>query len=1555
MTIKQELKAAPMSKVKGNNEEVIESFWRYKPDETLIRRIIDSRKCHLAEFAGLSKEKIEYVLSNAGRLFQEEWFERKSKRGMQNIKGFYEETGNYIFDLAASDVSGSMWRLEYLAKILGRHVAALSKGGKKRPLFLDYGAGLGEVGLYFASCCKVVSLDVKGRTQDFARFRADKLGFDLRFVNSMDGLENLDIISAQDVLEHMEDPMGALAGMILSLRPGGLLVTSGMWFNPTVISHIAENEKYKDSWLKDLDRMGMDLCEVFQGDNWQVAVFSKAKIVDADAVEAVLNVRKVLIKAEGLLSVGRYDRAGVLLTDLLKKGNATAEVYNNLGVLAFMKGDSNTARKHLLKADSLEPKNGETMMNLGDAESSAHNLDAALHWYKLCLLTDESSYGPEARQKIEQLLPERARLGQRRMLLVLDEFPRSQIGKLVKGLETGLKDVKPNLLLLDSKIASRAAKYKALESVINEPDERFYEYLFFGYPSKRAKKLYQGTLTGWCGAVGTVKSGKQEDVVQANLRVLNFLGEPGKPGLKGAGYAKPVTTRSRVGFVSLWYPRGQAYVTRHLRAALSGTFDTFVLARNGGKAGEKLFCTTGEWAVPNLEIWPEYKIPSYRMRQWVRAKELDVVMFNEEYDLGLVWAARDAGAKAIGYYVWELFDPRMAAVVSRAFNRVLCPTRASFERFKEIGVHNAVYLPWAVMEEDFLADEAGLEQRNNSLENGRMRFFHPAGLGGLHARRATSRVIEAFKRAGIGRAELIVHSQQGSGVEEHGNIRITRGTIGRRALADLYKSCHVAVLPSKWEGLGLTFLESLAAGLPIITVDAPPMNEFVRDHENGLLCPVKEWREYRGIHVKGAEAGVHDLALAMKELVSNTGMWLSLSRQATWDAENRWNREKFEQKLRQIVNNSLEDEKLSPSGKAALLKPGADGIKHGRVSIAVSTGSRLTLACKDYSGMSLEQGDDGALLLTDGNKKEPFTVHLVSARRSNHPWGMGNEVFRALEKMGARVLDTDFRLERAELPDLFRQEAHLVLVIKGDGIDPALISRQKGRTVLWYQDDVFTAPHAAPQVKFNGWSFDKVYSFDDRALDRFRELGARNVSFLPLAMSPAVHRKMFLEKKHDVCFVGNVYQNRRELLDRLSQRFDLVVTRAFMDDMVKLYNQSRIVLNLGLGRTGIQQRVFEALGCGSFLLTNEIPEESRLFEHRKHLVYFNEETIEDEIAYYLDHAHEREEIALAGYRKAHTYHTFEARLHSIVRDLALDFETRDEHEKDGHKKIDSISINAGSTKLTEPQAVGTSSISNQDAFMVLGMKRSGHHAILNWICGQYEKPIVHMNDCLFGEGGELAPNRKQMYPINYHNGANAQTSAKIYSMEDLDIWGTIDSRLKRIMDDFLKAGRLVLVVRDPYNQFASDIKGSRRSANNYEQLRKFYPVEEKVRLWKAYAKEALGSGVFDPNKLIIVVYNRWFKERDYRRELALKVGLQFSDAGFNKISLHGGGSSFDGVNVRDTSKMDVLNRWKYYAGYEFFRKLFDPEMVRLAAELFDMENPMDMPACPEIQRKVFNL
>ena len=82
----------------------------------------------------------------------------------------------------------------------------------------------------------------------------------------------------------------------------------------------------------------------------------------------------------------------------------------------------------------------------------------------------------------------------------------------------------------------------------------------------------------------------------------------------------------------------------------------------------------------------------------------------------------------------------------------------------------------------------------------------------------------------------------------------------------LFAAADVCLAPSRWEGLGLHLYEATAFGMPIITNDNPPMNEVVRDGENGLLVRGIEAEEPADSGIPAYDPDVDELAAAIERL-----------------------------------------------------------------------------------------------------------------------------------------------------------------------------------------------------------------------------------------------------------------------------------------------------------------------------------------------------------------------------------------------------------------------------------------------------------------------------------------------------------------------------------------------------------------------------------------------------------------------------------------------------------------------------------------------------------------
>jgi hypothetical protein len=67
------------------------------------------------------------------------------------------------------------------------------------------------------------------------------------------------------------------------------------------------------------------------------------------------------------------------------------------------------------------------------------------------------------------------------------------------------------------------------------------------------------------------------------------------------------------------------------------------------------------------------------------------------------------------------------------------------------------------------------------------------------------------------------------------HVQQINGFLSSREYLDLLSRSQVFLAPRKMEGIGMIFLEAMASGSAVIASDAPTMNEYIRQGENGFL------------------------------------------------------------------------------------------------------------------------------------------------------------------------------------------------------------------------------------------------------------------------------------------------------------------------------------------------------------------------------------------------------------------------------------------------------------------------------------------------------------------------------------------------------------------------------------------------------------------------------------------------------------------------------------------------------------------------------------------------
>jgi glycogen(starch) synthase len=227
----------------------------------------------------------------------------------------------------------------------------------------------------------------------------------------------------------------------------------------------------------------------------------------------------------------------------------------------------------------------------------------------------------------------------------------------------------------------------------------------------------------------------------------------------------------------------------------------------------------------------------------------------------------------------------------------------------------------------------------------------------------------------------------------------------------------------------------------------------------------------------------------------------------------------------------------------------------------------------------------------------------------------------------------------------------LLLAIEGENYLPRELDEAPCTTAFWAIDNHI---HASRE---DGWHFEAAADFDHvflaqrDYLEAFRDRGIQ-ASWLPLACDPDVHRKREVEPDLDVVFVGNVrpcHARRRALLDRLAKNFRVhEIQGAYRDDMARFFSRARVVFNCSLAGD-LNMRVFEALSCGSLLVTDRIKNGLEdVFADGEHLALYDDASLEAVVAHYLTNPAARREIAARGEKLVRAHHTYGHRMRTVL-------------------------------------------------------------------------------------------------------------------------------------------------------------------------------------------------------------------------------------------------------------------------------------------------------------------
>jgi len=334
----------------------------------------------------------------------------------------------------------------------------------------------------------------------------------------------------------------------------------------------------------------------------------------------------------------------------------------------------------------------------------------------------------------------------------------------------------------------------------------------------------------------------------------------------------------RIGFIGIRYPKGIGVLLEDFARLVESKghtahFLSYPISRR------RPCLTSGEWRRNNVTVVDTFerstvKIDDATLKGWVKFNELDVVFTVEEpNNINTFKICKELGVPTINYVDVERFDPNLKPHYDDC-SLFFCPTQQCYDTLFEYGMQN-------VMLARYIANIHKFPWQPRKVK-GPVEFVMHAGWGGIAGRKGVEPTIKAFRQAKHPNARLTVITQKRwktyeddirNLVTAESNIRISEiNDTGNVYNATAYSFGHMAIQPSRWEGLGLTYIEAMVSGMPVISTNAPPMSEFIEHDKTGLLVDadiVPGNKVEKGLRVPAALVKIDALAEAIVHIANN--------------------------------------------------------------------------------------------------------------------------------------------------------------------------------------------------------------------------------------------------------------------------------------------------------------------------------------------------------------------------------------------------------------------------------------------------------------------------------------------------------------------------------------------------------------------------------------------------------------------------------------------------------------------------------------------------------------
>lgn len=255
----------------------------------------------------------------------------------------------------------------------------------------------------------------------------------------------------------------------------------------------------------------------------------------------------------------------------------------------------------------------------------------------------------------------------------------------------------------------------------------------------------------------------------------------------------------------------------------------------------------------------------------------------------------------------------------------------------------------------------------------------------------------------------------------------------------------------------------------------------------------------------------------------------------------------------------------------------------------------------------------------------------------------------------------------------------MVFIIRGAVLTrETLLFMKKSKLILWMMDSVFTVKSTLENIDL----YDHVFLFEKEDISVLKEKNNVEAHFLPLALDEAVYFPIpSAQKPIDILFVGNLYEKRKFLLNKVIKKFPEKNIKIYGDyfsklrnikrylfrkdkkyytnskvtpaELNQLYSKTKICLNIHHSQSvyGVNQRFFEVCGAKVLQVCDRHGFITDNFKNNEVLIYDTDQQLFDIINDVLSNYDSYKNKIDMAFTQVINHHTFQKRVQYILQTI----------------------------------------------------------------------------------------------------------------------------------------------------------------------------------------------------------------------------------------------------------------------------------------------------------------